>query len=40
MRHLVQRDHALDDFHAALDLNPNLISAKEGVMRLTAEQAK
>ena len=37
---LGQRDHALDDFHAALDLNPNLISAKEGVMRLTAEQAK
>jgi tetratricopeptide (TPR) repeat protein len=35
---LGQRDQALDDFRKALALNPNLISAKEGVMRLTAGQ--
>ena len=28
---LGQRDHALDDSHAALDLNPDLLSAKEWV---------
>lgn len=35
---LGQRDHALDDFRAALDADPKLESAREGVARLTEEQ--
>ena len=35
---LGQRDHALDDFRAALDADSNLQSAREGVARLTEEQ--
>jgi cytochrome c-type biogenesis protein CcmH/NrfG len=33
-----RNSHALDDFRAALDLEPNLDSAKEGFARIMTQQ--